>query len=117
MRPYVDSLLSDDRDSGQAMILYAANLVFVMLLGICGANVATLVFARTAMREAEITVRTALGASRGRISAQLFAEALVLSGVAALAGLAAARSVGLWGSTMLIEGAQDSPGRSGGTMG
>jgi predicted permease len=48
------------------------------------------------MREAEITVRTALGASRGRIGAQLFAEALVLSSLAALAGLLVARYVGQW---------------------
>jgi predicted permease len=104
VRPYLDSFLADDRESGEAMILKAANLVFVMLLGICGANVATLVFGRTAMREAEITLRTALGASRGRISAQLFAEALVLSGIGGIAGLMVARSVGLWGKQMWMEG-------------
>ncbi|MGZ8469870.1 MAG: FtsX-like permease family protein, partial [Gemmatirosa sp.] len=41
-------------------------------------------------REGEIVIRNALGASRGRIVAQLFAEALVLGGVAAAAGLGAA---------------------------
>ena len=42
----------------------------------------TLVYARTATREAEIAVRHALGASRGRIVGQLFVEALVFAAVA-----------------------------------
>lgn len=46
-----------------------------------------LVYARTAARQAEIAVRTALGASRGRIIAQMFAEGLVLAGLGALAGV------------------------------
>ncbi len=78
-------------------LLYAANLFFVMLLVLVCANVALLMFARAATREGEIVVRTALGASRGRIVAQLFAEALVLGGLAAVAGLAAARAaLGWW---------------------
>jgi len=49
------------------------------------------VYASTATRQGEIAVRTALGASRGRIVAQLFVEALVLSTVAGAAGLGLAR--------------------------
>jgi hypothetical protein len=45
------------------------------------------VYARTASRAGEIAVRSALGASRGRVVAQLFAEALVLSGAAAMIGV------------------------------
>ena len=71
------------------------------------ANVALLMFARAATREGEIVVRTALGASRGRIIMQLFAEALVLGGVAAVVGLAAAGS----GLRRLMDGHQ-SPERS-----
>jgi len=41
-------------------------------------------------------VRSALGATRGRIVRQLFAEALVLGGVAAIVGLAAARGGVRW---------------------
>jgi predicted permease len=90
--PYVESLVSAQRDGVTARrILYALNVFFIGLLGVCGANVATLVFARTATREGEITVRTALGAGRGRIIAQLFAEALVLTSVSAVVGLAAVR--------------------------
>ena len=91
VKPYLESILTVDADDGtQKVILYSVNIFFLGLLGICGANVATLVFARTATREGEITVRTALGASRGRIIAQLFAEALVLTSVAAVMGLTAA---------------------------
>jgi predicted permease len=58
-----------------------------LLLLIVAVNVAILVYARTATRIGEIVVRTALGASRSRVVAQLFVEALVLSGTAAVIGL------------------------------
>ena len=60
--------------------------VLMLLVLVCG-NVALLLFARAATRESEIIVRSALGASRRRIVVQLFAEALVLGGVAAAVGL------------------------------
>jgi predicted permease len=72
-------------------ILYGVNVIFVLLLLIVCTNVATLVFARTATRGWEITVRSALGASRGRIIGQLFIEALVLATLAALLGLGVAK--------------------------
>jgi predicted permease len=96
VQTYLESLFADDRGSAEVLVVHGINVVFLMLLGVCGANVATLVFARTALRESEITVRTALGASRGRIGAQLFAEALVLSSLAAVVGLIVARNVGQW---------------------
>jgi hypothetical protein len=58
-----------------------------LLLLIVAVNVAILVYARTATRFGEIAVRTALGASRGRVITQLFVEALVLSIAAATMGL------------------------------
>ena len=85
---YVTSLWSSQRENRlQQILMYAANFFFLGLLALCGANIATLVFARTATRDIEISVRTALGASRARIAGQLFAEALVLSAVAAAIGL------------------------------
>ena len=62
-------------------------MLFSLILVIVCVNVAILVYARTATRMGEIAVRTALGASRGRIVAQLFAESLVLSVGAAAVGL------------------------------
>lgn len=62
-------------------------LALVILLVAC-ANVGMLVFARTAKRAGELSVRTALGASRARIVSQVFVECLVLAVVASGAGLA-----------------------------
>ena len=78
-------------------VLYAANAFFLLMLAVICTNVATLVFARTATRGWEVAVRNALGASRGRIIAQLFAEALVLAAVAAVLGTAAASLALRWG--------------------
>ena len=90
--PYAQSVLVV-ATSNLWMVL-SSNVFFVMLLVLVCGNVALLMFARAATREAELVVRNALGASRGRIVAQLFAEALVLGGAAALVGLGAA-GVGL----------------------
>jgi hypothetical protein len=57
------------------------------------ANIAILVDARTVTRRDEFTVRTALGASRGRIVMQLFVEVLVLAAGAGIAGLLLAREL------------------------
>ena len=71
---------------------HLGQVLISMLLVLVGTNVAILVYARTAGRAGEIAVRSALGASRGRIVAQLFAEALVLSAAAAVVGLMFARA-------------------------
>ena len=60
-------------------------------------NVGTLFYARTATREGEIALRSALGATRARIIGQLFVEALVLASIAAAAGLLAADWTLRWG--------------------
>lgn len=77
--------------SGSELVLTRSSYAFfILLVVLIGGNVALLVFARAATREGELVVRNALGASRGRIVAQLLAEALVLGGVAAAVGLGAA---------------------------
>lgn len=105
VKPYVASLWSGVDDSElQTVGLYAFNLFFIALLALCGANVATLVFARTATRDTEISVRTALGASRSRIAGQLFVEALVLSSAAAITGLTFASAAMSWVRNVVTEG-------------
>jgi putative ABC transport system permease protein len=109
VKPYVESLWSAVEDSKiLATVLYSANVLFLGLLTLCGANVATLVFARTMSRDAEISVRTALGASRARIAGQFFAEALVLSSIATVCGLAFA-SFGLRWVKDTVTAAQGRP--------
>ncbi|HEX2311877.1 MAG TPA: ABC transporter permease, partial [Vicinamibacterales bacterium] len=56
----------------------AVHAIVLLLLGAVSANVATLIFARTAMREPEMVIRHALGASRARVIAQIVTEGLVL---------------------------------------
>ena len=72
--------------------LLAVNVFMLMLLVLICGNVALLTFARAVARESELAVRSALGASRGRIVGQLFIEALVLGGIAAVLGLFAAEA-------------------------
>ena len=72
---------------GEVTVYTMIRFLIAFLLVVVAMNVAVLVYARTVARTGEIAVRTALGATRGRIVAQLFAEALVLSGLSALVGL------------------------------
>src|SRR5215203_4995064 len=83
-----------------AALMLASINVFLVLLG---GNVAMLLFARAVSRERELLVRAALGASRGRLILQFFAEALVLCAVGAVVGLMVARFV-LARTWTMIEG-------------
>ncbi len=71
----------------------AIHAVVLLVLGAISANVATLIFARTAMRESEMVVRHALGASRARVIAQILTEGLVLALAAAALGLVVAQTM------------------------
>lgn len=73
-----------------ASILLAISVGSILLIGI--ANAAGLIFTRALTRDHEIAIRASLGASRGRVMALLFAEALVVSVAAAGTGLVIAHA-------------------------
>jgi predicted permease len=76
-----------------AVVLASINVFLVLLAALLCGNVAMLLFARAVSRERELLVRAALGASRGRLIMQLFAEALLLCAVGAVVGLMVAHFV------------------------
>jgi putative ABC transport system permease protein len=87
--PYTHPYIGID-NAPRAWMIRGFQIFISLLLVVVSVNVAILVYARTATRTGEIAVRSALGASRTRVVTQLLIEALVLSGVAALVGLALA---------------------------
>lgn len=103
--PYAQNFVDDIDPDEYGQRSSTARLVILLmslLLVPPGVNIAILVYARTVTRQEEIAVRTALGASRARIVAQLFVEMLVLSAAAAAVALAGVRLVAYYVETMLL---------------
>lgn len=82
--------LRHDMTVNIARTLWIVGAAAGLVLLVACANVANLILVRADGRQRELAVREALGAGRARVLAHFLAESAILSGVAALLGLALA---------------------------
>jgi predicted permease len=94
LRPLTEVIVGDIRPILMVLLAGAG-----LLLLIASVNVAGLLLVRSQSRKREIAVRTALGASSGRLVSQFVTEALVLAGAGSVLGLVCAN----W-AIQLLEG-------------
>jgi len=97
VKPFAAGFIGDE---GSKLIWTLVIAVGFVLLIAC-ANVSNLLLARSAYRVRETTVRSALGASRGRLIAHMLAEGVVISTLATLLGLLIA-SIALDGMRIVV---------------
>ncbi|HEX5413586.1 MAG TPA: ABC transporter permease [Terriglobia bacterium] len=92
VRPLMQDVVGD---VGKVLWVLMSGIGLVLLIA-C-ANVANLLLVRAEGREQEFSIRAALGASRGRIAAELMIESLVLALAGSLIGLGLA-----WGALRVL---------------
>jgi putative ABC transport system permease protein len=85
VQPLLDSVLGPVR-----LRMWLLMAAVAMVLAICCANIANLLVARGAGRTREMSVRSAVGASRARLVRQMLTESLGMAGAGGAAGVLAA---------------------------
>jgi len=101
VEPFTERFYSADDKLAMVSLLFA---VFAVLLIAC-VNLANLMLAKGTARQAEVAIRLAVGASRGRVVRQLLTESLLLS----LTGGAFGIVLGIWGLRLLLSSFPSTP--------
>jgi putative ABC transport system permease protein len=108
IKPLRDVLVGDMKPA-----VYATFAAMALILMIACVNVAALMLGQVEGRAGELAVRTALGATHGRITQQLIVEALLLGTIAGVVGgglaavgfstLATSLPIGAWGEAATFD--------------